>query len=274
MSSLEYCQAFNLKFTMSALQGIIEKKKERLRHAKAKTPLSELKAVISSIEGTRDFKKAIKREKGIRFIAEIKKASPSRGVIRAVFDPADIAATYEEKGVDAISVITEEDFFSGDLNYIEIVKERVSKPILRKDFIFDEYQIYESRAYGADAILLIGAILDRIQAEEYLHMARELGLSVLFEIHDYHDLEKALLVDAEIIGINNRDLSTLQVDINTTFLLKKEIPSDRVTVSESGIKERNDVLRLELAGIDAILVGTSLMESEDIGKKIDELRGI
>lgn len=256
---------------MSVLQDIIEKKKETLSYSRSKTPLSELKAMISGLEETRDFKNAIKREKGIRLIAEIKKASPSRGIIRAEFDPLEIASIYEDKGVDAISVITEKDFFLGNLNYLRAVKEKVTRPILRKDFIFDEYQIYESRAYGADAILLIGAILDRIQAEEYLHMARELGLSVLFEIHDYYDLEKALRINADIIGINNRNLKSLQVDINTTFLLKKEIPPDRVAVSESGIRKRNDVLRLDLAGIDAILVGTSLMESEDIGGKIDEL---
>lgn len=257
---------------MSILEGIINKKKERLRYAISRTPLSELKAMISYLEDTGDFKGAIKREKDIRFIAEIKKASPSKGIIRADFDPALIATIYEEKAVDAISVITEEDFFLGSLDYIKTVKERVTRPILRKDFIFDEYQIYESRAFGADAILLIGAILDRVQAEEYLHMARELGLATLFEIHDYYDLEKALRVGADIIGINNRDLRTLEVDINTTFLLKKEIPPEKITVSESGIRNREDVLRLTLAGVDAILVGTILMESEDIGKKIEELR--
>lgn len=257
---------------MSILDGIVEKKRERLKHVRSKKPLSEIRAIISGLDSPRDFKGAIKRDKGIKLIAEIKKASPSKGIIRAEFDPAKIASLYEDKGVDAISVITEEDFFLGSIDYINIVKEKVSRPVLRKDFIFDEYQVYESRAYGADAILLIGAILDRVQAEEYLHMARELGLSVLFEIHSYDDLEKALRINADIIGINNRDLRTLQVDINRTFLLKKEIPSDKVTVSESGIKNRDDVLRLNIVGIDAILVGTSLMESEDIGKRIEELR--
>lgn len=257
---------------MSILDGIIEKKKERLRLLKSKTPLSEIRSTISDLDSTRDFKKAIKREKNIRLIAEIKKASPSKGIIRADFDLEKIASIYEEKAVDAISVITEEDFFSGNLDYIKIVKDRVTRPVLRKDFIFDEYQIYESRAFGADAILLIGAILDRVRAEEYLHMAKELGLAVLFEVHDYYDLEKALRVDADIIGINNRDLKTLRVDINTTFLLKKEIPAEKITVSESGIRTREDVLRLDLSGIDAMLIGTSLMESEDIGKKIEELR--
>lgn len=257
---------------MSILDGIVEKKRERLKHVRSKKPLSEIRAIISGLDSPRDFKGAIKRDKGIKLIAEIKKASPSKGIIRAEFDPAKIASLYEDKGVDAVSVITEEDFFLGSIDYINIVKEKVSRPVLRKDFIFDEYQVYESRAYGADAILLIGAILDRVQAEEYLHMARELDLSVLFETHSYDDLEKALRINADIIGINNRDLRTLQVDINRTFLLKKEIPSDKVTVSESGIKNRDDVLRLDIVGIDAILVGTSLMESEDIGKRIEELR--
>lgn len=257
---------------MSILEGIIRKKTERLNDVKSRRPLSELRAIISGLDRTRDFKRAIKREKNIRLIAEIKRASPSRGIIRADFDPERIASIYEEKAVDAISVITEEDFFLGSLDYVKIVKERVTRPVLRKDFVIDEYQVYESRAFGADAILLIGAIIERVQAEEYLHMARELGLDVLFEVHDYYDLEKALRVGADIIGINNRDLKTLNVDINTTFLLKKEIPPDRLTVSESGIKSREDVLRLDLVGIDAMLVGTTLMESEDIGKKIEELR--
>lgn len=257
---------------MSIIEGITEKKRERLRYIKSKTPLPELRAMISGLERTRDFKKAIKKEDNIRLIAEIKRASPSRGVIRADFDPEKIASIYEEKAVDAVSVITEENFFLGSLDYIRIVKDRVTRPILRKDFIIDEYQLYESRAYGADAVLLIGSILDKTQAEEYFHMARELDLDVLFEVHDYYDLEKAFLIGADVIGINNRDLKTLKVDINTTFLLKKEIPPDRITVSESGIKSREDVLRLNLAGIDAVLVGTTLMESEDIGRKIEELR--
>ena len=153
------------------------------------------------------------------------------------------------------------------------MKKVLSKPVLRKDFIFDEYQIYESRAYEADAILLIAAILERNQAVEYLHLAGELGLSVLFEVHNLRELETALSVDSEVIGINNRDLATLQVDINRTFELRKEIPPDKIMVSESGIKTRGDVKRLEDAGVDAVLIGTSLMETGDIGGKIDELMG-
>ena len=259
---------------MSILDRITEKKRERLDQVKRKVPLSDLRARIAEGGKPRDFGSAVRRDKGrIKLIAEIKQASPSGGAIRTDFDLAGIARIYEEKPVDAISVLTEEDFFCGDLKYIPAVKGFVTKPLLRKDFILDEYQIYESRAWGADAILLIASLLDRVQAEEYLALCLELGLSALFEVHGFDELDKALRVNAGIIGINNRNLKTLTVDLKTTFLLKREIPPGRIVVSESGIKTRNDVVRLEEAGVDAVLVGTSLMESEDIGKKIDELVG-
>ncbi len=259
---------------MSILERITEKKRERLVYAKSRVPLRDLKARVPDTEKPRDFKAAIKRGSGrIKLIAEIKKASPSKGIIRKNFDLSSIARTYEDRAVDAISVLTEEDFFLGELASLSAVRQIVTRPVLRKDFIFDEYQIYESRASGADAILLIASLLDSGQAGEYLHLCRELGLFVLFEAHSLEELEKALRLNADIIGINNRDLKTLTIDLNTTFLLKKEIPSDAIVVSESGIKTREDVLRLEEKGVDAALVGTSLMESEDIGKKIDELRG-
>lgn len=259
---------------MSILDAITEKKRERLYHVKGRVPLREVKARIPDSERPRDFKGAIRRGNGrIRLIAEIKQASPSKGAIRRNFDPLEIARIYEEKRTDAISVLTEEDFFSGDLEFIPVVKGAVTKPVLRKDFIFDEYQIYESRAYGADAILLISSLLDRVRAGEYLHLCGELGLSVLFEVHDPAELEKALRLDADIIGINNRDLKTLTVDLETTFVLRKEIPRDRTVVSESGISKREDVVRLKEAGVDAVLIGTSFMESQDIGRKIDELMG-
>lgn len=259
---------------MGILDEIVAKKKERLRLAKSRAPLSALKPRISDIGKPRDFKAALKRkpDERIKLIAEIKKASPSKGVIRKNFEPLEIAKIYE-KQANAISILTEEDFFQGNIEFIPKVKKVTTIPLLRKDFIFDEYQIYESRANEADAILLIAAILDKNQAEEYLHLARELGLSVLFEVHDLKELEIALSVNADIIGINNRDLKTLKVDLNTTYIIKKEIPSDKIVVSESGIKTRDDILRLEAAGIDAVLIGTSFMEAKDIGKKIDELFG-
>jgi indole-3-glycerol phosphate synthase len=260
---------------VSILHRITEKKRERLIHTKGAAPLHDLKARIPDTESPRDFRTAIRRGEGnIRFIAEIKKASPSGGVIREGFDLLDIAHIYEEKAVDAISVLTEEDFFLGDISHMPVVKQAVTRPVLRKDFIIDEYQIYESRVYGADALLLIASLLESSQAEEYLHLCRELGLSVLFEVHSFDELEKAMRLNADIIGINNRDLNTLSVDLHTTTSLKREVPSGRIVVSESGIKTRNDMQQLDKSGVDAVLIGTSLMKSRDIGKKLDELRGL
>jgi indole-3-glycerol phosphate synthase len=241
---------------------------------KARIPSTELREVIRDTPAPLDFGSAIKREgEPLRLIAEVKKASPTRGLIRKDFDLGAIVAVYKQKRVDAISVLTEEDFFQGSLAYLTLVKKITALPVLRKDFIVDEYQIFEARANHADAILLIAALLEAGQAGEYLHLAGDLGMSVLFEVHDNHELEMALTVAAPIVGINNRNLKTLEIDLDTTFALKKEIPADRIVVSESGISARDHVLRLEAAGIDAMLIGTSFMESRDIGRKIDELRG-
>jgi len=258
---------------MDFLATIMQKKAERLAHSKNTVSLQELKRAISDNDNKeRDFKSALSAGKGgIRLIAELKKASPSKGLIRPLFDPAEIASLYERKRVSAVSVLTEEDFFQGSLSYLRTVRGIASKPILRKDFIFDDYQIYESKAHRADALLLIAAALERNQAQEYLHLAAELRLGVLFEVHNEEDLEKALWVKAEIIGINNRDLKTLKIDLSTTPRLKKEIPEDHIVVSESGIRNRADVVTLTNAGVAAILVGTSLMAAKDIGSKIDEL---
>jgi indole-3-glycerol phosphate synthase len=260
---------------MNILQKIIEKKKERLHFVKAKVSFNEIKSMASDIEELKDFKTAVKRANGrIRLIAEIKKASPLQGVIRKDFDPLKIAIVYSEKNVDAISVLTEEDYFEGKLEYIKGIKRIVDKPILRKDFIVDEYQIYESKAYGADAILLIASVLGRNQAADYFHLAGELGLSVLIEVHDFKELEMVLMIEADLIGINNRNLTTFDVDFNTTLKLKSEVPPGKVVVSESGIKTRDDVLKLEGAGVDAILVGTVFMQADVIERKIDALLGM
>jgi indole-3-glycerol phosphate synthase len=260
---------------MGILQDIVTKKKQKVENAKSCRSIRELKAAITDIEKPIDFRSAIKRSahEKIKLIAEIKKASPSRGLIREDFDPLSIARIYEEKRVHAVSILTEEDFFRGNLKFIKEVKQVLTKPILRKDFIFDEYQIYESRANQADAILLIASILEKNQAAEYLHLSRELGLSVLFEIHNFEELEMTLFIKCDIIGINNRDLKTLKVDIQTTFDIKREIPSGKIFVSESGIKTIEDVNKLREAGIDAMLIGTSFMAANDMGKKIDELMG-
>lgn len=249
---------------------IVEKKKARLNAAISAVPLGELKNRMADLQKPRDFYTAIKGLGGIRLIAELKKASPSRGVIRPDFDPAVISRIYREKA-DAVSVLTEEEYFLGRLDYIKIAKEHSARPVLRKDFIFNIYQIYESRAAGADAILLIEDLLETSQASEYLRAAEELGMTVLFEVHDLRGLEKAMNINAPVIGINNRDLRTMKTDIETTFKIKKEIPSDRVVVSESGIRTAGDVNRLEEAGVDAVLIGTAFMEARDIKKKMEEM---
>lgn len=257
---------------MGVLDKIIETKKERLKSAKSASPLASLKSAITDQPPPRDFASAIKRGNGIRLIAELKKASPSKGLIRADFDPTVISRIYADRA-DAISVLTEEDFFSGDIAYIKAAKAASSLPALRKDFIFDEYQIFESRANSADAVLLIAAALEKNQAAEYLALAAELGLAVLFEVHNMPELETALAIGADIIGINNRNLTTLDVDLQTTFDLKAEVPEGRTLVSESGIRAREDITRLDAAGVDAMLIGTAFMEAPNIGSKMDELLG-
>ncbi len=260
---------------MGILDAIVAKKKEGLKVVKAETPLKDLRMRLADIEKPRDFTGALKREPGerMRLVAEIKKASPSKGIIRKDFDHLSIARIYEGKTVDAVSILTEEDFFQGSITFIPDAKRVLTKPVLRKDFIFDEYQIYEARAYQADAILLIAAILGKNQASEYLHLSTELGLSVLFEVHEMKELEMAVQIECPIIGINNRNLKTMQIDLQTTFDLRKMVPPGKIIVSESGIRTKTDVQRLHEAGIDAMLIGTSLMEAEDIAKKIDELTG-
>ena len=260
---------------MGILQEIVSEKRKRLHTAKSRASYQDLRARIADAEGPRDFSSAIRRpgETPVRIIAEIKKASPSRGLIRKEFDHRRTARVYEEKSVDAISVLTEEDFFKGSIEFLSEVKEVSVRPVLRKDFLFDEYQIYESRAYGADAVLLIAAMLEKNQADELLHLSSELGLSVLFEVHNGRELDMALTLGSPIIGINNRNLKTLHVDLRTTFDLLGQIPTGKILVSESGVRTREDVRRLEAAGIDALLIGTALMEAGDPGIMIDSLRG-
>lgn len=257
---------------MTILDKIITAKKELMVDAKRRAPLSDLRAGIRDAERTRDFIGPLRGTDGhIRLIAEIKKASPSAGVIRPDFDPVAIARVYQEKPAACISVLTEERFFQGDLRYIRQVKAVSAKPVLRKDFIVDEYQIYESRAAGADAILLIASVLTPSQASDYLGLAADLGMVALFEIHDEPDLEKSLAIGSKLTGINNRDLTTFAVDLATTLRLSREIPDDVIVVSESGIGSRDDVETLIGAGIEAMLIGTSFMKAPDIGLAIDSL---
>jgi len=219
----------------------------------------------------RNFKGAISARNRIELIAEIKFASPSAGVIREKSDPLEIGRMYDEAGAAAISLLTDEKFFGGSLNNLPPLKKAVSLPILRKDFIIDEIQVRESSMFGADAILLIVRILSNQQLKDLLAVAGELGLAVLTEIHDRVDLEKAIDCGADIIGINNRDLDTFEVDINTTLEFAPLVPKECVVVSESGISTGGDIGSVKWCGVQAVLVGTSIMKSSDPAEKVREL---
>ncbi|MBI5700437.1 indole-3-glycerol phosphate synthase TrpC [Candidatus Saganbacteria bacterium] len=219
-----------------------------------------------------DFEPAIRKDK-INLIAEVKKASPSSGVIVEDFDPIKIAETYKKSGAAAVSVITDAKFFQGMLAYLKNIKETLSIPVLRKDFIIDEAQILESRMAGSDAVLLIARILDANQLKMFLEKSASYKLSSLVEVHDEKDVEKALSADPRIIGINNRDLDTLEVDFNTSFNLVSKYPElrSKVLVSESGINSRSQIDELKSAGFSAVLIGESLLKSRDVPQKIREL---
>ncbi|GAB6138097.1 indole-3-glycerol phosphate synthase TrpC [Halanaerobaculum tunisiense] len=254
------------------LEEIVEYKQREVKQQKKEEPLSKLQAEIDQLATTRDFGSALK-ESGMSLIAEVKKASPSKGVIREEFQPVKIAQQYEKAGASALSVLTDQEFFQGQLDYLQQIKEEVKLPILRKDFIIDPYQIYQARAYGADAILLIAAILTKQQLEDYLELADELNLDVLLEVHNRQELQQALEVDAALIGINNRDLKVFEVDLATTLALQRLVPDEKIIVSESGIKDRSDIELLTKHNIDAALVGETLMSSADIAAKVRELLG-
>jgi indole-3-glycerol phosphate synthase len=255
------------------LDDIIAYKKEELAETKRRAPLVDIKSRAAEAGPTRGFGITLAGCEEIRLIAEVKKASPSKGVIREDFDPVTIARAYESSGASCISVLTEQKFFQGRLEYLDAIRKAVAIPLLRKDFIFDTYQIIEARAAGADAVLLIAACLERQQLEDLIGLARQLHLDVLVESHTYKELDKALLAGARLVGINNRDLTTFTVDLQTTIDLMKDIPGDRTVVSESGIRTREDVVKLQRSGVDAVLVGESLMREKDIGKKVKELLG-
>ncbi len=225
----------------------------------------------NNLFASRDFKAAISIPQQVNLIAEIKFASPSAGLIREKSDPATIAQIYEKAGASAISLLTDKRFFQGDLNQLPHLKRAISLPILRKDFTIDEVQVREAFFYGADAILLIARILSHQQLAELMSLCRELGMAPLTEVHNKDDLEKALGCGAEIIGINNRDLDSFKVDINTTFELIPLVPDNCIVISESGIKNKGDILSLKKRDIHAVLVGSALMRSTDQAAKTVEL---
>jgi len=260
------------------LEKIVETKRREVAEAKRARPAATLHAEINEETPPRDFYGRVAGSgSDIRLIAEIKKASPSAGLIRPDFDPVAIARTYESCGAAALSILTDRTYFAGELPFIKAVKQVVSLPVLRKDFIIDEYQILESRAAGADAILLIAGVLSPEQIEAYSSLAFQLGMTSLVEVHDVEQLKAIYgLIDPErcmLLGINNRNLRTQTTDIRTTQRLARVLGPGVPFVSESGIKSRRDVRRLQDAGATALLIGETFMRASDIGAKIHELMG-
>lgn len=255
------------------LDKIVREKEKEISLRKSLMPLNEIKDRLDGIDHTLDFKAAIARtDKSIRVIAEIKQSSPLKGIIRKEFDPVNLTKTYQDHHVAAISVLTDKNF-GGKLEDLREVSKASSIPILRKDFIIDHYQIYESRLFGADAILLIAAILKQEKINDLILLAEELGMASIIEVHTEEELEMVLDTQAQIIGINNRNLYTFDIDLRTTLRLKPLIPPSKLVVSESGINSREDILLFEDRGIDAVLIGEAILRSLDVGRKIDELLG-
>lgn len=263
------------------LDKIIADKRVELEQRKAEKGLDELKAQAFSLPKCRNFYKAVTKPnlRGINVIAEVKKASPSAGIIRADFDPVAIAKIYQSCGADAISVLTEQKYFQGRLEYINQIKQEIHLPILQKDFIIDKWQLYEARAAGADAILLISEALKPADLMDFMILAAELTMTCLLEVHDADSLlavRSAIGFPRDkysVIGINNRNLATMQVDINTTVRLAALIDNKNELIAESGIKTRRDVEKIIAAGARAVLIGQTLCESTDIKKKFTELFG-
>lgn len=255
------------------LEKIVATKREEIARAKAAMAEETLRCRLAEAPQPRDFLGAVSRPGAIRLIAEVKKASPSKGVIRADFDPVGIARIYEAHGASAISVLTDAPYFQGSLDYLRQIRAAVDLPLLRKDFVIDPYQVLEARAAGADAVLLIAECLDDAQLGQLLGAIEELGMTALVELYEPDNLPRVVGAGARLVGINNRNLHTFEVDLEHTLRLRQQIPRDRAVVGESGIRTRADVLRLEAAGVQAMLVGETLMARPEIGAAVDELLG-
>lgn len=257
------------------LDDIIEKKKIQLEAEMKEISIEGWKRKIKGpgLHAVQDFYSALKRKDQLSIIAEVKKASPSKGLIKEDFNPVEIAREYLDAKVQAVSVLTERDFFKGSDEYLVKVRQSIPIPILRKDFIIDIWQIYQARCLGADAILLIAAVLTDDELKKFQAVATILGLHCLVEIHDREELTRVIDIGAKIIGINNRNLKTFEVDLKTTESLMKHIPHDRVVISESGIKSFEDMEYLKKLGVDAVLIGETFMRAPSIIGKINELRG-
>jgi indole-3-glycerol phosphate synthase len=255
------------------LDRIVAVKQQEVEALTQRFSLREIEREVAALPACRDFLGAlsIRRKRPLGLIAEVKKASPSKGLIRPDFDPAAIARAYEESGADCLSVLTDESFFQGSNEVLKMVRGTVDVPILRKDFTIDYRQIYEARAIGADAVLLIAAILTDERMKEFLALAKDLGLTALVEVHDREELERVLELDAKLVGINNRNLRTFVTDLKTTEQLISLIPADRTIVSESGIALPADAAYLAGIGAQAVLVGEHFMRQPDVGAAVREL---
>jgi indole-3-glycerol phosphate synthase len=254
------------------LDDIVVNKKQELKEVKSRIPLGEVEKQAQAQPAAKAFAAALRGEH-IRLIAEVKKASPSKGMIAADFDPINISRIYAENGAAAISVLTESKYFLGSLDVLDRIGETLGQqrpPLLRKDFLFDPYQVIESRAHGADAVLLIAAILPPDRLQELIELTRSLDMEALVEVHNETELENVLKCETRVIGINNRDLKTFKVDLETTERLSRLVPRDKILVSESGIKTRTDVDRLQSYGVRAVLIGEALMSAADIALKMQE----
>jgi len=255
------------------LDEIVATKRSEIAAAIAACDEAELRARLVDAPPVRDFFASLAAEGPIKLIAEVKKASPSAGVIRADFDPVAIARIYKARGATCVSVLTDEPYFQGRLEYLAAIRAAVDLPVLRKDFILDVYQLIEARVAGADAVLLIAECLDDCNLRKLFNEACELGMTPLVELYEPENLPRVLEAGATLVGVNNRNLQTFEVDLEHTLRLRKQIPESCVLVGESGIRTHDDVMRLEAAGVDAILVGESLTREPDIGAAVDRLLG-
>jgi indole-3-glycerol phosphate synthase len=251
------------------LDKIMEDKKPEVARIKREVPVWALKERAGARKPL-DFAAALRGNR-VNLIAEVKKASPSKGLLCPGMDPVALAQIYENHGAAAISVLTESNYFQGSLDYLEAIRKAVKVPLLRKDFIFDEYQVYEAAAYGADAVLLITALLEQRKLEELIALCKELQLGYLVEVHNESELFTAMLASAEIIGINNRDLTTFKTSTDTTHRLRALIPQEHIVVSESGISTRADIQKMRDYKVNAVLVGEALVTAKDIPAKMKEL---
>lgn len=256
------------------LDRIVARKKQEIVARQAQCGLGELERRLPAAPPVRSFRAALEKGPGPGVIAEVKKASPSAGVLRADFDPVAIARIYADSGAAAISVLTDESFFQGQLAYLTSIRAAVAPPVLRKDFLLDPYQVVEARVAGADAVLLIAEILDDGQLRGLLHKTHELGMEALVELYERENLERVLASGARLIGVNNRDLRNFVTQLEHTLDIAPLLPADACLVSESGIRTRADMQRLESAGVKAVLIGETFMRAPDIGAKVRELRGV